>query len=205
MVTLKAKYLTLPLALSIFSIFCFSCSRDEKSPDPGELGFRVDTTLLEDEFVENELGLSFSPPVGCSKLPDEITDRALVSLPDKGLMGDSSLVQPQYTFFNQQDGVVCIVSLLPHLTTTQSEILSYQNLVRQNFPTAKLEQGQFRHNNIDFFQTLIMTTNTVIFKLVIPRDHRSLQFDYVIPQNIYIDKIRAIESSIGSIRTINPS
>jgi hypothetical protein len=205
MLTLKAKYVIVSLALSSFSIHYLNCSRDEKSPAPGELSFRVDATLLENEFVEKNLGFSFSPPGGCTRLPDELTNRALASLPDESMTGDSSLVRPQHVFFNQKDGVACIISVLPHLTTKQSEILSYQNLVRQNFPAAKLDQGQFRHNNIDFSQTLIMTTNTVIFKLVIPRDHRSLQFDYVIPQHIYIDKIRAIESSIGSINMINPS
>jgi hypothetical protein len=204
MLTLKAKHAIVSLALCSFSFLCLNCSRDEKSSTPGQLSFRVDPTLLENEFVASDLGFSFSPPRGCTKLPDEFTNRALASLPNESMTGDSSLIRPQQVFFNQKDGVACIISVLPHLTT-RNEILSYQDLVRQNFPEAKLDQGQFRHNDIDFFQTLIMTTNTVIFKLVVPRDHRSLQFDYVIPQHIYIDKIRAIESSIGSINMINPS
>ncbi len=63
-----------------------------------------------------------------------------------------------------------------------------------------VRQGKFNHGDYAIYQTLVMTKDSAIFKLVIPQPAgKSFQIDYVIPFAFYKQNLEAIESSIGSI------
>jgi hypothetical protein len=78
----------------------------------------------------------------------------------------------------------------------------YKDLIQKNFSPTKV--GDFLKDNILFTQYLIQDENRINFKLLFfnPKD-QLIQFDYILQKDSYVLELKAIESSIGSIKLIS--
>ncbi|MDW7681048.1 MAG: hypothetical protein SCK70_10810 [bacterium] len=181
--------LILPLVIT------FNC--DRSSDHQNEMTFRVDKSLLAEKFVDRELGFEFIPPKDLLKVPADV----LTDVQDQLPLTDFFQIIPRQVFLAEQSEFVCIISWLPELIYSDSSIISYQRAVKSQTSNGEIRQTSFLYNGFRIYQTLIISDNVVNFKLLIPQpDKKSFQIDYIIPKNIYIEKIEAIESSIGSIK-----
>ena len=183
----------------IISLLIGSCGEEEG--DPVDLSFRVDSTLLEKGIHDPELGFSFSPPQGCMQLPDEMKKEVEKVITGTLPAPDSLFVVPRHFFYNDEERSLCLVSALPELSIDGSAIAAYQGVIKSKMVDHDVNQSRFLHSGFLIYQSRVITDEMVLFKLVIPRtDHRSFQVDYVNPKSVYQKNLRAIESSIGSIK-----
>jgi hypothetical protein len=76
---------------------------------------------------------------------------------------------------------------------------TYYNVVVDNFKTKNINQGKFKINGIKTIQYIITAQEIVLIKLIFNIKGFYYQLDYIIPLSNYEEKLRSIESSIGSI------
>jgi len=76
---------------------------------------------------------------------------------------------------------------------------TYYNVLANNFETRYIEQSKIKINGINTIQYIITTTEVVLIKLIFHVRDFYYQLDYIIPISIYEEKLKSIESSIGSI------
>jgi len=76
---------------------------------------------------------------------------------------------------------------------------TYYNVLADNFETKYIDQSKFKINGINTIQYIITTTEVVLIKLILHVRDFYYQLDCVIPISIYEEKLKSIESSIGSI------
>ena len=175
-----------------------SCSSNNKI-DNGftEISFNVDENLLSNtpEMIENIFQIKF--PVDFNKI-DDINFQAIKTAIDS----DTT------SFF--QMSLIAVYKSLSGSTSILSKILSdknvfneidstYYNVVVDNFKTKNINQGKFKINGIKTIQYIITAQEIVLIKLIFNIKGFYYQLDYIIPLSNYEEKLRSIESSIGSI------
>ena len=175
-----------------------SCSSNNKI-DNGftEISFNVDENLLSNtpEMIENIFQIKF--PADFNKI-DDINFQAIKTAIDS----DTT------SFF--QMSLIAVYKSLSGSTSILSKILSdknvineidstYYNVVVDNFKTKNINQGKFKINGIKTIQYIITAQEIVLIKLIFNIKGFYYQLDYIIPLSNYEEKLRSIESSIGSI------
>jgi len=182
----------------ILLLSTISCSSNNKI-DNGftEISFNVDENLLSNtpEMIENIFQIKF--PVDFNKI-DDINFQAIKTAIDS----DTT------SFF--QMSLIAVYKSLSGSTSILSKILSdknvfneidstYYNVVVDNFKTKNINQGKFKINGIKTIQYIITAQEIVLIKLIFNIKGFYYQLDYIIPLSNYEEKLRSIESSIGSI------
>jgi hypothetical protein len=76
---------------------------------------------------------------------------------------------------------------------------TYYNVLADNFETKYIDQNKIKINGINTIQYIITTTEVVLIKLIFNVRDFYYQLDYIIPIYIYEEKLKSIESSIGSV------
>jgi len=177
---------------------CNSSEKTEKKYHP--LEFQIDSNLLEPKIRDVELGIEVSPPIGWKKSflnPDNQIDlNQLQAL--KMLIGSN----PQHIFQHQQTNSCCIVSKFTESSLDLNETFSsqIQKVLKEQFPKADVNHSSFSKNGLLINQILFISEKHVIIKLICTGDVlAAFEVVYIIPRVAYINQLRAIESSIGSI------
>lgn len=183
----------------LISIGLFAnCGNRQENRD--EMTFRVDRAKLGEKYVNQELGFSFFPPKGCVPVPDRMLHVIRDSLATQFSPSEWFIIEPKVIFFDSENQFTCVVSSLPNITYSDSVIIKYQKAIKNQFSQFQVNQTNYYYHDFRMFQSLIVTSDRVQFKLFIPQpSNKSFQIDYVIPRTYYVEKIEAIESSIGSI------
>jgi hypothetical protein len=194
------------LIILLFLSLLISCS-GESQEDNHKLYFFVDSTLLATKYENSALKFAFHPPVGCQPLSEAVLREVIARLDSSMILSDSIIFQLVQMFIDTTNKLSCSVSKiicsdidsnLIHLTAI------YSRLLHQKFPGATIKTGNFNIDSIAIIQFLILTENKVIFKLIFNSPTKNtLQIDYAIARSKYPEFIRNIESSIGSISTLN--
>ena len=187
----------------LFSLSLFFCSNQEQQSNSQslELSFDVDSTKI-GSFVENtDFGFSFGTPKGWTKIPDALFAEFSKQTPGVQVNGSQFVCSPVAIFLNKDNQSLLYIS---HIQAADDSIAinSYQRMIQARFSTAKT--GDFINNNIRFRQFLIQDEMRINFKLLFFNSkNRLFQFDYIVPKKFYVPELKAIESSIGSIKLIN--
>lgn len=180
----------------------YACGKNDYA-NQNEMTFRIDSNLLGEKYVNQTIGFIFSPPRDCKPLPESIVDKVKDTLKTTYSSVDFLKIDPVKFFLNQETQFACLISILQDLTESDTVISNYQQALKNQNQNSQIKQTKFFYNGFTIYQTLIMTETTIQFKLVIPQpSQKSFQIDYIIPNSIYVEKIEAIESSIGSIKKI---
>lgn len=184
----------------------FSC--DQKNvEDETNIVFNVDSTLLAPKHEIPKLQLSFRPPKICRSLPEKFVNKISIKLDSAISPSDKFTIRPIHIFTDSLNEFNCSISQIidSNSDTSQSFLeLHYYQFLKKSFAKENITKGAYVVNGLNITQYLIMTTERIIFKLIFTSPNNAItQIDYAIVRSIYPNFIRHIESSIGSVSTLN--
>jgi hypothetical protein len=181
-------------------------------PPPGPVGmqFNVDEALLGEPRAFVDYGISLRPPAGWSEMPQEQIARLTAAVQPPASAEPIEPPRPLAAFLLPKDPSVLIVSSIPW-SADEADLAQFQEQLRAQF--GEVRHGQFKVNGLDVQQYLLQPQGQVNFKLLVAAESaaagdsvgRRLQLDYVVPQEAWPAQVRAVESSIGSLRPANSS
>jgi hypothetical protein len=175
-----------------------SCGEQTESTALQPMQFAVDSTLLGSVVEDAALGLRFQPPKGWEAFSEEQIDSMLEATLG---MGDK-LLRPRYVFLHPEQGSVLTVSSLARdsSVTYAEQMASYEQALSGSLPPGAVKKAEFLKGSLPVTQFLIQTEAMVNFKLIFQESPGDLaQLDFLIPQSLYPQTARMLESSIGSI------
>jgi hypothetical protein len=182
--------------------FLLFCSKPDKTPSPevAELTFEVDSTKLELPNQDQDLGIQFNAPKGWILTPKTLLEA--FSNRDSSIFLEEAdfKITPISICLNQETRCLLYISKI-HGIQDSASVDKYKDLIQRIFSPTKV--GDFLKDNIRFTQYLIQDERRVNFKLLFFNSKNQLiQFDYIVPKDVYLSELKAIESSIGSIKLI---
>ena len=182
-----------------FPLFLF-CSKNSDVKQNNSLSFDVDTELLGNELVLEELGLTVSPPKNCKPLQPQVYKEFLSRLSEKMNPVDSLLIEPKALFFDQQNNILFSVSKI-NFTDSISTVGDYEKELMKKFSTLDAKKVIFEYKNFTIHQLRVISNDSILFKLIVLQKENFIQLDYIIPKQGYHNYLKAIESSIGSLKS----
>ncbi len=187
------------ITISIILMLC-SCSGKKDEPVYEKIIFNVDTTLLGKRITIKSAGLEFYSPKGYVQMDDQMFQNLKTSL--LNLEGFKHF--PMLAAVSEsQTGILLFIKLFPEDSTLVHLPFSYVEKVLQPKDTnVTLNKATFTKDSIDILQYLVDTDETVNFKLFFhDKDSNLYELDYIfVSKEDYKKNIRAIESSIGSLK-----
>lgn len=200
----KFRYGIISASLLLLCLISFSCnSNDDEAGKLNRLNFDIDSTKLAAEVRLNNYKLSFNPPVNLVH-SDEFYNKLASGIAKSDPNMSDFITKPIDAFVDNDFNVLVVSGIEPGLKDTANGGLSkITALVKKQFKPENAKYAEFLKDDIKISQFLIQDSINVIFKLLFENpDKKVLQFDYIIPQKNYKNEIKAIESSIGSIKYI---
>jgi hypothetical protein len=170
--------------------------------------FSIDEALLGRSRAFDEFGVIVRAPAGWEALAEEEVARVSAALRTAAKPGEGSeeMAAPLAVYMNMPEQSALIVSSVP-LGTGDAEVEAYREALREQF--GEVQEGRFRVNGLEVQQYLVQPEGMVNFKLLVSAENaaagdfgRRLQLDYVVPQAAWPSQVRAVESSIGSLRRV---
>jgi len=184
------------IIILLLSTIC--CSSDNKIDDEFAIvDFNVNKNLLSDipVIVDNILQITF--PLDFNTIDANNFQKIKTAIDsDTNSFFQLSLL----TVLNSSSGCSAILSKIISENYVFDELDStYYNLLADNLKTDNIIKSKIKINGIKTVQYIIITPEIVIIKLIINKQELFYQFDFIIPLSNYEEKLRSIESSIGSI------
>lgn len=190
--------------LVVFFVIQTACTKQETPKNETPLvTFQVNRQLLGDSVASTLYKITFFPPKDWITLPKDIEEQFRSKL-EQANTGDIR-PQPLYVFVAKKSKATLMVSSLEFAqldTNVAMKRLYYVNRIKSQIDSTMLRVAEFRKGTIVCTQCVIRTPTQISFKLLIESEQKLLQFDYIILLSVYNQEIRAVESSIGSIITI---
>jgi hypothetical protein len=191
------KYL---FALPIFISFFWICCQPKQPEKKSDLQFTVNPELLGNVYTDSISGFTVSIPKGW--LPLTVFDSTIQS---KFMDVEDSIALGRIFLDSlQQGGSVLITSLAETDSVMFGKV--YQNpdsAFNQQKIWQQILKSAFYHNGLYIRQYLLQNNDLVTFRLVITEGLRfPVQIDYVLGRNTYMQHVKKIESSIGSINSL---
>jgi hypothetical protein len=191
------------MLMLVVSFSVHTCGNREKSDTYSELIFEIDSTLVGPEIKLEEFNLAVSPPAGWTALDLNLQDSLKAVVLSRLSGGEGFLIDPLEIIWEPKTSSILSISRI-ELREDSVQIKDYYSVMEQTFTDQSLNKGYFKSRELPFTQYLIQGNSQVAFKLITHTDENAyIQFDYVIPLNHYMDRLKAIESSIGSIHKLD--
>lgn len=199
----KFIYGIISASILLLCLISFSCNSNDESGKLNRLNFEIDSTKLAAEVKLNNYKLSFHPPVNLVH-SDEFFNKLVSGIAKNDPNMNELVTKPIDAFVDNDFNVLVVSGIESGLKDTAIAGLSkITALVKKQFKPENAKYAEFLKDDIKIGQFLIQDSINVIFKLLLENpDKKVLQFDYIIPQKNYKNEIKAIESSIGSIKYI---
>ena len=195
------------IILILFTSILPGCgAKKENQPKAGEMKFNVDTSKLGAFVVDSLYNLSFNPPLGWNEVGKKQIDEAGKAI-SKALAGTSRItVKPVFIFVNDTSGSVLNVAeirLDSVKSDLDSQVAEYEKIMFSGKDSLKIKKAFYMKDGIKIAQFLIQKNGFVNFRLLFENGKGNLlQFDYLSKIEDYSNEVKAIESSIGSIKLI---
>lgn len=185
-------------------LFLVACDNSKESSKPDELKFNVDEAKLGSEITNESLGVKFNPPLSWNAIDSTLIAKMKGQLKTQTVRNDSIKVTLKDVFMKQENRSLLSISKLSFNNSITSPKEFYDEKVTNKFSRASLfKRGEFLKDDIKFIQYLVQNGGNVNFKLLFNNeDNETIQFDYILNKKNYSNQLRAIESSIGSIKLI---
>lgn len=190
------------VGLVLLGLVLLAACGGEPRFDVKPMQFNIDAASLGEPVSSPDLGIQFQPPIGWEPFP-----AAQVDSVGRALEWEETAVDlvPRYVFLHPTRGSVLSVALLQRedSVTFEEQMAKYGQVLARHVSGDSLRQGAFLKDDLHIQQFLLQPPGVVNFKLVLESETNDLlQFDYVVPRQYYPAEIKAIESSIGSIRRL---
>ena len=181
-------------------VMIMGCAKEQATTKFAKITFNVDQSQLAEEYICPDVGISFHPP----KNWEQISSELLISVKDNLVTSkDTSNINiiPLNVFMDMEKSFTCFLSTFNNELPVSDTGENYLNEFRLINQDLKFNEGSFAHNKLDFHQLTFTKNNLVTIKLIaIINDQKIFMIDYVVPSKYYEEELRAIESSIGSIK-----
>jgi hypothetical protein len=185
------------------------CSRGDREANAAadELSFEVRADLLGATFVDSTAGISFAPPVSWQPLEPGVLLAAKARLEALTATQGESLVEPVQAFVDPTTSTCCVLSRwggpAAGDSTWKAAGLRTSQSMSARFQGAEIKESSFAYRGFRLRQYLVTTADQVMFKILAHRPGSAvIQLDYVAPKAAYAREVKAIESSIGSLRSV---
>lgn len=188
-----------------FFLLIFICCEKNKSPDqPEHLAFNVDSLLIGTTFVNKDLGITFNPPVNWEPVNTDVIKQLKSN--SKNVISDSSNIElnPVQVFVNKELLCYCFLSTFNSQENPDEIRNKYISNFKGKYLSKDIKEAKFAYRKFKFNQIFLFNDNMVYLKLIIRNESTNIfMIDYAIPDRFYENQLKAIESSIGSLNTIN--
>ncbi|MCX8010596.1 MAG: hypothetical protein N3A61_05540 [Ignavibacteria bacterium] len=168
-----------------------------------ELIFNIDSTLIGEKISDIKYKFELHPPKNWSGVSESIFKQIYSRIQTLQTQEQISYI-PLYLFFDEANGSMLSVNQIIIQNDSMSFVKKmkiFEDGLKQKFDSSFIKGGSFKKENNDFYQFLIRNNEFVNFKITFESDNRYLiNFDYIVPVKVYQNEIKAIESSIGSIK-----
>lgn len=181
-------------------------SKKANNPHSSEMKFNIDNSKLGAAINDTLYNLRFNPPLNWNNAGQKKVDEAGRAI-TKALAGNNQLsVKPLYIFVNGSDGSVLNIAdirLNPEQNNFDLKIKEYGRIMFGSSDSTNVKKAFYTKDGIEIAQFLIQKNGFVNFRLLFGNGIGNLlQFDYLSKQEDYSNEVKAIESSIGSIKLI---
>ncbi len=180
------------------------CSDNKDKPALSQMHFNVDSSLLNYPVQTEVASFSFAAPKNWNRIPRTrfaALQQQLAPLLENGVNPGLELVS---IFYDESSGGLCSICKIrsfPSDSAFQDSIKSYLKRLQSAFTSSAVYTGEYLKENIHIYQLLIQNPQIVNFKIIFKTNpNQAVQIDYVVPKKEYSRQIKAIESSIGSIK-----
>ncbi len=196
---------TVVIISTILAMSLTSCQRKDASKtnaaDDKYLAFNVDQTLLDQVYRDDMLRMQFHPPRDWKTVSDTLIDSLYADL-----KGSFFKIELRKIFLSDSLRCACVLSKIDSLDIedTQQIFKTAEIQFTANDRQADIRNAEFHTEYFRVRQTLAMTQNMVFFRLLFDHPETEIfEVDYFLPKDVYVGQVRAIESSIGSIKPLN--
>lgn len=183
-----------------------NCSNKNDFSQIEEIKFNVDKDLLEQTFTDTISGISFCPPIHWKPVSQKIMSRiANAHLQNDDEKNAPVQLIPLQVFAEKKENANCFLSKLVsgNLSGSDEIINSFKKSVQNKFADQTMKEGAFLIKDIVAYQFIIKQENAIVLKLLLSsKSFSPLVIDYIIPIKFYKKNLKAVESSIGSIKNI---
>lgn len=177
-------------SLYVYSLLLFQCGKNE-------LYFNVNPSLLGELFSNDKIGINLRVPKGWKKISQKELLLVKKKLNEKNIEG----IIPLQFYVDKNEGSMCIISTFEKNKRIKRIVSEYKVRLKKYFSTSKITYTSFYKDDIKFYQFQIITEKFINIKLFLLSKYKNIiQIDYIVPSIIYNDKLKSIESSIGSIK-----
>jgi len=190
--------------LLIFFLFLilFNCTKQKPDNAFEVLIFEIDSLKIAEPYISAELGIMFNPPRDWQPVSRNIVDELGNSAIE--VTEDSLNISVEQIFLNLSNSSFIFLSSFPEIDRFELAYNNLRDLMTGKISSQELKIGSFEHNNLKFYQFINTSANKVALKLIAESKSGSVfMFDYIMPYSVYRDNLKAIESSIGTIKNAN--
>jgi len=207
---LTARRLHIVISL-LFTLGTIGCAQreEEKSSNLGPVVFNVVDSLLAKTVTDSVLMISYRSPSGWKEIPSRILDSAMKTV-DIRLNTASDITKLRSGYFDKSSGSILLFSRIDSFDVSDSSI-TMRNMAeyyRKTDSTASIQANVFLTGPFKVHQLLVTSKSRVIIKMVLNvADPAPPIFDmtFYIPMAFYTQKVKTVESVVGSIHTHNHS
>jgi len=197
---MNVRFRSLCLICILISVYC--SHKEEQEENLLELYFNVADSLLAQRYVDSTLHISFAPPKDWRRVPDSVLNIAQSKIQDVPVMFKSI---PRYAFIEDSSRASYFISKIDSLNPSEGKRIleEMKRYFEKKFEgQANIQTAIFLTQPFRVHQLMASTTKVVILKMIFDSKDVPTMFelDYVIPLNVYAGRLRAVESSIGSIK-----
>lgn len=181
------------------------CESPNAQKQPYEtLVFNVDETLLDPVVTDTTLRIKMAAPKNWKQINDAMLAEVLNTV-ETEITQELQMV-PRWIFLNEDSLAMCIVSSLNSVDLVPEETLlkDLKTAYQHQFPNATVQEAVFMKDAFRIHQLMVIAADFVRIKLICDAPETLVfEVDYRVPRDVYQSELRAIESSIGSIRLIH--
>lgn len=179
-----------------------SPEKDNKTAEPKEFTFKIDSLRLGPAITDSLLNLKFSPPSGWNTAPRDTFNKITAS---SGIQSRNAqiILQPRHIFIDENSTHMLSVTEVKFRSSERpfrEKAATYRSYLSKKIKTGDLKMGEFLKSGLHFVQFVIQQERQMDIRLLFEnRNGKVIQFDYYAPLDQYENELPAIESSIGSI------
>lgn len=199
---MKTKGISLILLIAFLGIVACNTGR-KRPPNKDDMHFEVNEDLLGETQTNEKLGVAYAAPKNWETVTGEPKKKLSQTLSEMGATDDVQLLS---VYFEQETASLLFVSDLSKLSDTVmlAAIANYKTYFADTTKNERVMMDDFEYNGFYIRQFLIQSPGLVNFKLwFLEGGKKRFQVDYMVPAEVYMKKIKDIESSIGSFHKLN--
>lgn len=187
-------------------ILTISCGKEEIAEKPESNLLRVDSSKIGIQIVNNNFGISYSPPLGWELMPSELSERYVARLNKEKFSKDHFVYKPLNIYFNKiNSGLlsVGIVELSSDKWQDSVDVNYYSAQLEKNYPNNMIEKMNLNTDQLKIIQLKLEKANLITLKNLFQNESGQIfQFDYSIQKKLLEKENGAIQSSIASIKLL---